>query len=70
MIKIISRFTDKYFKLILQNTGNLEAKTKDVFGFTSTRDRLKFLCNGNAYFRVEEIESGKVQSKIVMPVGY
>ena len=69
-IKIISRFTDKNFELIVQNTGNLEAKTKDGFGFTSTRDRLKFLCNGSAYFKVEEIESSKVESKIVMPVQY
>ena len=69
-IKIISRFTNKDFELIVQNTGNLEAKTKDGFGFTSTRDRLKFLCNGNAYFRVKEIESSKVESKIVMPVQY
>ena len=67
-IKIISRFTNKDFELIVQNTGNLEAKTKDGFGFTSTRDRLKFLCNGNAYFKVAEIESSKVESKVVMPV--
>lgn len=67
-IKIISRFTNKDFELIVQNTGNLEAKTKDGFGFTSTRDRLKFLCNGNAYFKVSEIDSSKVESKIVMPV--
>ncbi|MEO6838974.1 MAG: histidine kinase [Ginsengibacter sp.] len=66
-IKIISRFINKDFELIVQNTGNLEAKTKDGFGITSTRDRLKFLCNGNAYFNVEEIESSKVESKIVMP---
>jgi two-component sensor histidine kinase len=70
IIKIISRFTDKNFELIVQNTGSLEVKTNEGFGFTSTRDRLKFLCNGNAYFKVEEIESGKVQSKIVMPVMY
>ncbi len=68
MIKIISRFTDKDFELIVQNTGNLEKKSDEGFGFKSTRDRLKFLCNGNAYFKVEEIEGTKVQSKIVMPV--
>ena len=68
VIKIISRFTDKDFELIVQNTGTLEKKSSEGFGFKSTRDRLKFLCNGNAYFRVEEIESSKVQSKIVMPV--
>jgi len=68
IIKIISRFTDNNFELIVQNTGSLDGKTKEGFGFTSTRDRLKFLFDGNAYFKVEEIESSKVQSKIVMPV--
>jgi signal transduction histidine kinase len=69
-IRIISRFNDKDFELIVQNSGNLEKKSDDGFGFKSTRDRLKFLCNGNAYFKVEEIEGTKVQSKIVMPVEY
>jgi two-component sensor histidine kinase len=67
-IKIISRFKDNNFELIVQNTGNLVDKTTEGFGFKSTRDRLKFLCNGNAYFKVEEIEPAKVQSKIVIPV--
>jgi signal transduction histidine kinase len=69
-IEIISRFNDKNFELIVQNSGNLEKKCNEGFGFKSTRDRLKFLCNGNAYFKVEEIEGTKVQSKIVMPVEY
>ena len=67
-IRIISRFTDKDFELIVQNSGNLEKKSDEGFGFKSTRDRLKFLCNGRAYFKVEEISGTKVQSKIVMPV--
>lgn len=69
-ISIISRFTDNDFELIVQNSGNLEKKSNEGFGIKSTRDRLKFLCNGNAYFKVEEIEGNKVQSKIVMPVEY
>lgn len=69
-IRIISRFTDKNFELIVQNSGVLEAKDNEGFGFKSTRDRLKFLFNGNAYFKVEEIAGTKVQSKIVMPVEY
>ena len=70
LIKIISKFTDKDFELIIQNTGKLEKNKPEGFGFKSTRDRLKFLCNGKAYFKVEEIEENKVQSKIVMPVNY
>lgn len=69
-IRIISRFNDTNFELIVQNSGNLEMKKEEGFGFKSTRDRLKFLCNGNAYFKVEEIEGAKVQSKIVMPADY
>ncbi len=69
-VKIISRFTEKDFELIVQNSGTLEKKNEEGFGFKSTRDRLKFLCNGNAYFKVEEIAGSKVQSKIVMPVTY
>ncbi len=70
VIKIISKFTDNNFELVVQNTGNFEAKSEEGFGIKSTRDRLKFLCNGTAYFKVEEIGPSKVQSKIVMPVDY
>ena len=69
-IRIISRFTDKDFELIVQNSGNLEKNTDEGFGFKSTRDRLKFLYNGHASFKVEEIAGTKVQSKIVMPTEY
>ena len=70
VIKIISRFQDNNFELIVQNTGNLDGQSNEGFGFKSTRDRLKFLFNGKAYFKVEEIEKTKVQSKITMPVEY
>ena len=67
-IKIISRFTGRGFELIVQNTGNLEKGANEGFGIKSTRDRLKFLFDGNASFKLEEIEGTKVESKIVMPV--
>jgi len=67
-IKIISRISENNFELIIQNTGNLNTENKDGFGFKSTRDRLKFLCNGSAFFQVEEIEAIKVQARIVMPL--
>jgi LytS/YehU family sensor histidine kinase len=70
VLKIISKFNKNNFELIVQNTGNLEAKTNDGFGFKSTRDRLKFLSNGHAYLRVEEIEPAKVQVMIVIPLNY
>lgn len=68
VVKIISKFAGKNFELIVQNTGNLEAKPTEGFGFNSTRDRLKFLFDGNACFKVEEINGSQVQSKIVMPL--
>jgi LytS/YehU family sensor histidine kinase len=68
MVKIISRFRKDHFELIVQNTGTLDEKSGDGFGFKSTRDRLKFLYDGKACFTVEEIEPMKVQSMIIMPV--
>jgi two-component sensor histidine kinase len=68
MVKIISRFRKDHFELIVQNTGTLDQKYGDGFGFKSTRDRLKFLYDGKACFTVEEIEPMKVQSTIIMPV--
>ncbi len=68
MVKIISRFREDHFELIVQNTGALDGKSCEGFGFKSTRDRLKFLYDGKASFKVEEIEPMKVQSMITMPV--
>ena len=51
VVKVISRFTDNHFELIVQNTGNLDEEfTAEGFGFKSTRDRLKFLFQGKADF--------------------
>ncbi len=70
VIKIISRFSDDHFEVIVQNTGTLESDNNEGFGFKSTRDRLRFLYDGTAHFKMEEIENAKVQSTIVMPVRY
>lgn len=70
IIKIISKFSGNDFELIVQNTGSLEEKVDEGFGFKSTRDRLKFLCNGKASFKVREIEGNIVEAKIIMPLVY
>ena len=70
VIKILSRFTGSDFELIVQNTGMLEVNADDGFGFKSTRDRLKILYNGRAYFGVGEIDGNKVEARIVMPAIY
>ena len=67
VIRIISRFHEGNFELIVQNSGSLDSKYKEGFGFKSTRDRLRFLFNEQAYFKVEEVDGPNVQSKIVMP---
>ena len=67
-VTIISRFNDKKsFELIVQNTGTLEANTSDGFGFKSTRDRLKILCGGHSYFKIEQIDPAIVQAIIIIP---
>lgn len=67
-VKIISRFSEDHFELIVQNTGTLDGNSGEGFGFKSTRDRLRFLYDGKARFEVDEIEPMKVQSMIIMPV--
>ncbi len=68
-IKIASHIVDQQFEIIVENTGSLEKKVEDGFGFTSTRDRLKFLYNGKARFTVEDID-GTVRSTVLMPMIY
>lgn len=70
IVKIISHFKEGNFELIVQNTGKLEINADAGFGFKSTRDRLKFLCNGKATFQVSQIEKDTVESKIIMPLIY
>lgn len=68
VIRIISRYRDASFELLVQNSGRLESNMEEGFGFKSTRERLRFLFNENARLTVEEIEPAKVQTKIVIPV--
>ena len=71
VVKIISRFTDHHFELIVQNTGTLDGEiVPEGFGIKSTRDRLKFLFQGKADFQIKKINGSEVQAKIVMPVSY
>lgn len=71
VVKVISRFTDHHFELIVQNTGTLDGEIiPEGFGITSTRDRLKFLFQGKADFQITKINGGEVQAKIVMPVSF
>lgn len=71
VVKVISRFTDDHFELIVQNTGTLDEEfLPEGFGLKSTRDRLKFLFQGKADFQIKKINGSEVQARIVMPVSY
>jgi signal transduction histidine kinase len=70
-VKVISRFVDDRFELIVQNSGSLDGEiVPEGFGLTSTRDRLKFLFHGKADFQIHKINSNEVEAKISMPVRY
>ncbi|MDQ6843026.1 MAG: histidine kinase [Bacteroidota bacterium] len=70
-VKVISRFVNDHFELVVQNSGMLEEVTFDEgFGLKSTRDRLKFLYKTNSEFQIQNINGNKVEAKISMPVTY
>jgi two-component sensor histidine kinase len=71
VVRVISRFTDNHFELIVQNTGMLdEVMVSEGFGLKSTRDRLNFLYHGKADFQIKKFNGSEVQAKIIMPVMY
>lgn len=67
-IRIISRYHQENFELIVQNTGRLEEDMLDGFGLKSTRDRLNILFNSNSSFTIREIKDNMVEAKIKMPI--
>jgi signal transduction histidine kinase len=68
-IRVISRFVNNHFELIVQNSGILDdAGAAEGFGLKSTRDRLKFLYKTNSNFEIQNINGNKVEAKISMPV--
>lgn len=70
-VRVISKFVDNHFELIVQNTGFLEELPFDEgFGLRSTRDRLRFLYKANSNFQIQNINGNKVEAKISMPVSY
>ena len=70
-VRVISRFVNDHFELVVQNSGMLEEVAFDEgFGLKSTRDRLKFLYKTNSDFQIQNINGNKVEAKISMPVTY
>ena len=71
IVRVISRFTDNQFELIVQNSGMLDEETvTEGFGLKSTRDRLHFLYHGKADFQIKSFNGNEVQARIIMPVMY
>lgn len=70
LIRVISGFKNNHHELIVQNTGKLNGYINNKgegFGIKSTQDRLNLLYQGKAHFEIHDIETGMVESKIIMP---
>lgn len=68
-IKIISRFSDKFHELRVQNTGYLNGSLNvDGFGLASTENRLHLMFGEQAHFQINEIHGNMVEAKIQIPM--
>jgi len=70
-VRVIARFINNHFEMIVVNTGTLEGEPlAEGFGLTSTRDRLQLLFHGKADFQITRMNGSEVQAKVVMPVAF
>jgi two-component sensor histidine kinase len=68
LVKIISKFTDDHFELIVRNNGPVnEDLGEEGFGIKSTRDRIKMLYQGKADFQIKRIGENEIEAKVVLP---
>lgn len=68
-VKVISNFVNDHHELVVQNTGQLNGfRNGDGFGIKSTEDRLNLLYQGKASFVIKNLDSGSVESKVILPV--
>ena len=67
-VKIISKFTDDHFELIVRNNGpSDETLGEEGFGIKSTRDRIRYLYQGKAVFNISRIRENEIEVKVIMP---
>ncbi len=67
-VKIISKFTDDLFELIVINNGPPdEVLGEEGFGIKSTRDRIRYLYQGKAEFNISRIRENEIQVTVTMP---
>jgi two-component system, LytTR family, sensor kinase len=70
-IRILSKYIDDQYYLIVQNSGQLNGVVNpEGFGIQSTQDRLNIIYQGKANFEIRNINSETVESKITMPVNF
>ena len=67
-IHIKSAINNGRHVLSVQNTGKLHADAGTGFGFKSTRDRLRYLYNGQATFEIRQTSENHVEAQIIMPL--
>ena len=68
-VKIISKNSDGFFNIVVQNTGILEnAINKEGFGLQSTESRLALLFGGKATFTITALDGPLVEAKIMIPL--
>jgi len=69
VVRIVAVFTDSHLELLVQNTGQLNGHmNSDGFGIKSTQDRLNLMYQGKAVFKIRNMGSNMVESKVTLPV--
>ncbi len=68
-VKIISKNSDGFFNIVVQNTGILEnVINTEGFGLQSTESRLELLFGGKANFTITALDGPLVEAKIMIPL--
>ena len=68
-VKIISKNSEEFFNLVVQNTGTLDnAINTEGFGLQSTESRLALLFGGKANFTITALDGPLVEAKIMIPL--
>lgn len=68
-VKIISKNSEEFFNLVVQNTGTLDnAINTEGFGLQSTESRLALLFGGKAKFTITALDGPLVEAKIMIPL--
>ena len=68
-IEIISTLNNNSHQLLIRNTGHLNGHaSNEGFGISSTRNRLQLLYGDKASFNINDIDTNKVEAKVLLPL--